>query len=367
LERKLFLCNTVYQLFVAMWMKHSLFSDSHTDIIISNHINNGKELADRVRKYGEFENCYFAESFDYSWHKMTISKKKWYTIHLHPDRFLSRLIHLEHTYSSVYVANFDPFSQLLYGALIQKYNNCQIYLYEDGVGTYNPEFSVRYEETKFAETGYIQKVFRKIRKQNAIYGNLSGVYLFTPEYMRWNPNAPLIRISKMDQNDDAYLNMCNMVYGYYDSNDRYREKYIFLEQCFEADGIYINDVDIIDQFAERVGKENIMVKIHPRNTVNRFSERGYKTNTELSIPWEVVLLNQKDLSDKVLMTVSSGAVVSPYILFGINVRAYSIINLLTFSTTTPRYMIQSHHEIVTNMIKKYPESITACSSLDEII
>ena len=53
-------------------------------------------------------------------------------------------------------------------------------------------------------------------------------------------------------------------------------------------------------------KNNIFVKIHPRNRVNRFRELGYKTNIDTSVPWEIIAMNI-DISNKVLITIASGS------------------------------------------------------------
>ena len=67
MEKKLFVCNTVYQLFVALWLKENKFKNSHVDIIISDHMNNSKELFNNVKKYADFDKNYWIESKNYSY------------------------------------------------------------------------------------------------------------------------------------------------------------------------------------------------------------------------------------------------------------------------------------------------------------
>lgn len=61
-------------------------------------------------------------------------------------------------------------------------------------------------------------------------------------------------------------------------------------------GAGVNDVELIEALADKVGKQNMMVKIHPRNPVNRFEKLGYKTNHNTAIPWEVIVMNTDDIS-----------------------------------------------------------------------
>ena len=75
---------------------------------------------------------------------------------------------------------------------------------------------------------------------------------------------------KIDAGDAAFRSLVNRAFGYEISTDRYDRKYLFFEESFFADHYPINDPELVDRLAQRVGKENLMVKIHPRNPVNRF-------------------------------------------------------------------------------------------------
>ena len=89
--------------------------------------------------------------------------------------------------------------------------------------------------------------------------------------------------------------------------------------------------------ASLVGKENIIVKIHPRNRINRFAEIGYTTNLNTSIPWEVVALNS-DLQNCCLVTVFSQSAVLPFILLGKKTKSVLLYNLCpSFSESDVKY------------------------------
>lgn len=53
------------------------------------------------------------------------------------------------------------------------------------------------------------------------------------------------------------------------------------------------------QLAEKVGKDNILVKKHPRSTVHIFEEKGIAVDTNSSAPFEAIQLNN-DMSDCIL-------------------------------------------------------------------
>lgn len=89
-----------------------------------------------------------------------------------------------------------------------------------------------------------------------------------------------------------------------------------------------------------------MVKIHPRNPVNRFEKLGYKTNHNTAIPWEVIVMNTDDISDKVLITVASSCILNPIIVFGKEVHAFSLYDCIDH---IPRY----YRVVIGNWLRRY--------------
>lgn len=117
--------------------------------------------------------------------------------------------------------------------------------------------------------------------------------------------------------------------------------------------------------AERVGRDKIMVKIHPRNPHNRFLELGYKTNQDTSIPWELILMNV-DMSDKVLITISSSSILNPILILGQGVKAYSIYECVDHEHCHSRLLSGEMWEIAHKLFVKYSDMIKICHSVDEI-
>ena len=98
--------------------------------------------------------------------------------------------------------------------------------------------------------------------------------------------------------------------------DRYDRPVLFFEESYPCDGVEIGDVALMDRVAELVGKENIFVKVHPRNRENRFEQAGYATNRDTAMPWELIVLNSS-FERTLFMTVGSSAATNPYTIFGI--------------------------------------------------
>ena len=62
MNRQLFVCNSVYQVLVAMWIKYIYHQREVSDLIISDHMNGAKTLTENIKKTGIFDQVYYVES-----------------------------------------------------------------------------------------------------------------------------------------------------------------------------------------------------------------------------------------------------------------------------------------------------------------
>ena len=138
---------------------------------------------------------------------------------------------------------------------------------------------------------------------------------------------------------------------------------VVFEESHSFEGFEVPDVEIVDKVANKVGRNNIMIKIHPRNPYNRFSQLGYKTNKNVSIPWKIIVLNQS-FEDKIFVTISSGAVISPSLYLGLPCVSYSLLNCLSersgYMNGELGYMMQGIYD-------KYPSIFVALESLESFL
>ena len=322
MKKILFICNTPYQVFTATWLKITEFFKDDVDIVVSDHMSKSEKLFENIKHAHLFGNVYYVKTKEYR-DMPGSSQNKWVML-FHPCKILKKYINIKKKYDILCVANLDRFTKLCFCAVANdrfyKYfnRNLKIYLYEDGTSTYSKYIENGYNSCKL--TGKHKQFFKNRR---VIYGNLEKVYVYEPRCMLWKPEAKVKKIKSVDSQNETFKNVINLIFEYEKMSDIYDRKYIFMEESFFADKVEIDDVSLLESFAKIVGKDNIMVKIHPRNAVNRFEDLGYKTNKDTFIPWELIILNQ-DISSKVLLTISSTSILNPIRLFGINVRAYSL-------------------------------------------
>ena len=72
--KNLMLCNTSYQILVAMWMKYRYLSEDEVDIIITDHFKGSKELVNRADSCELFRKVYYAQTLDLIRHKISYTR-----------------------------------------------------------------------------------------------------------------------------------------------------------------------------------------------------------------------------------------------------------------------------------------------------
>lgn len=370
MSRRVFICNTVFQVLVATWINHKYFHDcKETDIIISNHMNNACDISDRMRKYGEFANTFFVESLDVARYNIPQGRCEHIKNELDPCKYVKRNFDLDVDYDHIFVSNLDGFSKLFFSAVLKRNSNVNVHIFEDSLSTYSKLFGSWFKNSGRPNYDFLHRVlYDYVCRKEYIKDYVKDIWLLNPEFLQWDPGVPVKTVEKINPKDEVYLEICNKVFGYYDSKDLYDKKYIFMEESFFADGKEIPDVDLLNRIAKRVGKENIMVKIHPRNPVNRFEKLGYKTNVDTGIPWELICMNMTDLDNKILLTVSSNSILNPIMNFGIPVKAFSLYGVINQSnnSTGVNEIDSPVWDIVRLGYEKYKPSIVICDSIEEI-
>ncbi len=364
-NRALFVCNTVYQVLVALWIQHHLRNNQLADFIISNHMSCGDEIADRLRSSMVADKVYFVESYNYSYKGTDPEKNR--KIRFNPKAELNKYVRLSNKYGEIYIANCDRFARLLCNSIAHnQFKKPQIILFEDGIGTYSKAFERNYKYCDIPDTNGLKKYLLCyfVYKDFKIYDNLSKTIVFDPDNMRWNSGI-VEKLDKIDSNDLEFKTLINSVFNY-DGISEFKTKYIFIEESFYADGTEVNDVELIEQLAKRVGKENITVKIHPRNPINRFAERGFKTNKNLGLPWEVEVMNNPDLTEKVFITIASSSVLNMIRIFDRKIKAYSLYNLMDENMLKKTSLYGELGNTSVEMMTKYPQMMIICDSLEEI-
>ena len=165
-----------------------------------------------------------------------------------------------------------------------------------------------------------------------------------------------------------FIQLCNCIYDYLNvqsSPDKYDERFIFFEESFACEGNPINDLQLLQQISDIVGKNNIVVKTHPRSTEERFKKNGFKTNTNTVVPWEIVALNLTNIEEKIFIGVCSGSMFNPKLIFDLNVNVVSLHQLIPREFLTSLTFSSDFWGVFQKIFNMYPHNFKICTNIHD--
>lgn len=297
-------------------MKQTLLKEEKADLLL-NCSTNFTAVIDNVKELGLFENIILSpDSIEDNRKFNLMSKEEKIVWSRNPVKYTYDT-YFPNRYTDYYVAELTIYTLLIYYSFIAQGMNLKIHFYEEGMIQYVLDPKRKINASGIDHSYYGDKAF---------YNALQEMILYEPDlYTASEIFCPIQKLPKIDYKDAEVRRIYNQVFG---CEELPKEKYVFLEEPFIWDRIDATDIDVLDQVAEIVGKENIIVKLHPRNNIDRFTERGYKTMENSSIPWEIVMMNS-DLTKKVLLTISSNASISSIVTFGKRMYSIQLKNIMS--------------------------------------
>lgn len=354
--------NTPYQTMCVAKLKMDVFPQDEMDVIVSDHISNGEELAKGLKKCGLFGNIHFVSSFGYC-RKFGKYASKYYRLAF-GNRVLREMIQIDQFYDVLLISNFDPFADRLYERCLSINKKILVYAFEDGYGTY-----VNYEKSaefirNMIKTGKKYSFFKALGRKWVVL-HIKRLYLFAPEAYERPSSFEIMQIPKIKLEDTAFRDVVNQIFDYNNVKDQYNAKYIFFEESYRREGIVLPDIVLVEMIASWVGKENIMIKVHPRSNNSLFKELGYHTNENTFIPWEVIWMNQGKYSEKILISISSGSVSTPVTLMDGRVKGVVLKNLL-YGVGVGGSLEKYHNWLDKNIYTKYTDMFFLPQNIGEL-
>lgn len=217
-------------------------------------------------------------------------------------------------YTDLYVHLDTTACHMVYYALRHRGVNPNLYMIDEGTASYTrplmPNDRIMFNHTR--------------RGKENFYAQLKGVYFYCPEmYVGGNSDVPLFNLTKVN---NLPADKQALMRSLFPAVPQIKEKVIFFEGCFHADGLICDEYDLLMKIVDRVGAENVIVKRHPRVKIDRYTERGIHVMGETNIPWEVMLMSQS-LEGKLLISVASFTCMSPLVIYGMEYRTMLLNNL----------------------------------------
>lgn len=310
-----FIANTVYQMIVILQMKLSILKDIDVDLFITDHSVGVQSYAESGKETHLFNKIKYIETLDFSNRRgeyaendflgeLLFSAKRFYEAKKRIGEIKS--------YDYFFSANIDLFASAFYDTLKLKNKNLKLYVFEDGLSTYKAFEKYIQDRKDEIYTGKFSRIY-KLTGYGKAFSEIKGVFLFHPDIFSWKEKIKLHKIPPINKDDKNTIDKFNIFFKYTPiSNTMKGKKVVFFEESYYGDGCKVNDEKMINIIADAVGKENIIIKLHPRTRKNRFAD--FDIFEDSNIPWEVIYLNN-DFSNTELVSISSGCIIHPFTLF----------------------------------------------------
>ena len=301
----LFYCNTHYQIIVALQIANCFYSKDNVNYIISDHSNNAKLYSENLKIIiGENKVIFLpTKKFDYTKSNISIILFKIRQFILYKFPFAK--LPLE-SYDEFITYNNTPSITLLVNHLIRLNPDIKISRMEEGILSYNN--TIQNKENNNGITAKIKNLIKDKLGYNVLYKIEQSLFCAFPSL--YIGKLKTIKIPQIDTNDSEFSNIISKTFGVDKLKLSYPQKYIFFSSIFDFEGGEpVGELELAKKIAGLVGKDNLLVKVHPRDNVERFKKEGLVVDENSSVPWEAIQLNY-DFSKHVFITVCSGSVLS---------------------------------------------------------
>lgn len=308
-QKVLFMVGSMYQLINAITLRMTEWQDDDCDLVLRSSSKWNEEVLERLRQENVFGQIFCPdltkqeESFWY------LPMEERHQLMNEPLRFFG-----EAPVEPVYDVLLLGVAHISWRLIYRYHRLCdkqpKVYFFDEGIRSYT------FDQLKYEDTPYLQNDYQQTRLTDAA----AGYYLYRPDwYSVPEHNFTLLQMPKPNEHEHVKQALLT-IFGRASLPE---EPYIYLEDFFFVDRHVSNDFELFTQVAEIVGKENIAVKCHPRNTCDRFAPHGYHSIENSIVPWEIQLLSN-DLTGKVLISVSSTSIMSPFFIFGARMHIISL-------------------------------------------
>lgn len=172
-------------------------------------------------------------------------------------------------------------------------------------------------------------------KEGCFKDNCKDIWLSQTKL--YQPDTVALEVRQLPKTafDDSRLSA--FMSAVFKKNDIPKQRYIFFEQCNIEDGYITNDLELVNEIASIVGRENMVIRLHPRTKEDRFKPLGYTTICNENSLWEADLMGAVDqIADKVLISIESTAVFTPLIMFDSPVRSV-VLDKIVWGSYKNRY------------------------------
>lgn len=352
-----FVCCTPYHVMLSVHLAMSKYQTCENEIFVCDHFVNSDKVYENLKKIGVFSKVYYVRD---NYLKSNNKKEKLHRFFFRKYKDMLSTENVNFNYDNLFIYTYTFFSILAVDLVKLNNKNSKINLVEDGIGTYLANFdSVKNKVKKVFDV--IFRTFLNYRLLNPWL--ISKIYLFDIDLYSGTFKDRLERIPNINKENNNYKEKINYIFNYYNHDIYKKAKFIYFDQCFSLDNIFsINEKhivkDIITIFRNLKIDNNLIIKLHPRDHVEKYKELNFSNVNNSSFPWELICLNE-NVGERIFISVNSSAVFSPSILFGNHNVVILLYKLYNFKNENFEFFIK-------NLISKNKITVYIPETLEEL-
>ena len=341
-QRILFICNTYMQLITAIQLKLSIFEDVQADLIISDHSVNAHSIGERLQTCRIFSRIHNINSKEimYDQGKLADLKDVMNVTFCLGNKFKS-LLWQDTAYDAIFYYNLEPLLVCAYDESSKNGVKPRCVCYEEGILSYA---SIIHGYNTCPRMKVIHYLRGLLRKEN-ISDLTKDFYIYYPELFP-SDRGVCHKIPYLSREDHVFIKTVNTIFDYHPEEEHYLQKYLFFASSADIDGNPVGETELVMRVSDMVGKENLLVKMHPRDGRHVYEEQGISVSRNSAVPWEVIQLNHH-FDDHVFLSVSSGSVLNTSAMLDDHIPTFFLYPLVKGKNTiVDRYCEQSVEKTV---------------------
>lgn len=310
------LCTSPLHIMTAIAIKNEYYIDKEVSLILLDYSYNIGEMIPRIKKTNIFYNVYFIHAKDI-FIKYNSRKSFMFYFLVNGKKIITQSGLELKKIDELLFPYRDPIT-----TVIAKYlgDNCKYIYFDDGIASYvDPNVVIcqhpsRIEHNVFSITDE--------------YYNPKVGYFFSPELSEISIEKRKIEIPRSTD----YIDIVNYVFGYENFPSR---KVIVFDQCdnttqdtgMDKDEVY----SLISYIKKAFDIKDVYVKKHPKRTGVYYEAAGLDIlPVKSGVPFEVCILNEKNINELVLVSDFSTASFMPGLLFDAKPRLIFLYHSMNF-------------------------------------
>lgn len=241
----LMICNTYFQIFVAIRMKNTIFVNDIVDVVISDRCGYNKEIPSRVKALGIFNNVFFKKT------KYIVQKKNSAAKRI--NEVMNMTFGLKNfkdicniRYDKMLFYNIDEVTYILYSMMSKNNPDLICERFEEGILSYNNSFPS-------SDKMKIARLLRKLLHKRNLLEQILHFYCFTPAV--YEGKLGTLIIPPIESINDSSVTQFLSLFAVNNVSSCYKQKYIYFSSVYDFEGGEpIGELDLVKKIAEKVKK-----------------------------------------------------------------------------------------------------------------